>query len=92
VPLVRSLLKIHHVEHYVLEDAAHIETQQLEDLTYEPAPARVTVTADVPVQLSAEVSRLQVSVEQTETSFGFRTVSLWFGGWMESARGVIESE
>jgi hypothetical protein len=90
VPLVRSVLRIHNVERYVLQDAAHIGTQELAGVTYEPQAQRVTVTADVPVQVTVDVTSLEVSLEETGATFGVRTVSRWFGGLVESARSVIE--
>jgi hypothetical protein len=73
VPVARSVLRIHNVLEWSIDDREHAGTQVLDKVWYEPERELVTVESDVAMTVTARVSQLRVVVEDTEERVGTRS-------------------
>lgn len=66
VPYVESFLRLHHVWRWALEDTQRIGSYDFNVLRFDEGKQRIEVTTGVPLDLSADVERLEVSVLVTD--------------------------
>ncbi len=66
IPYVESFLRIHHVQRWALEDTQRIGSYDFNELRFDVTNHRIQVTTGVPLYLSANVERLEVSVLVTD--------------------------
>lgn len=66
VPYVESFLRIHHVRRWALEDTERIGSYDFNELRFDEGKQRIQITTGVPLNLSADVERLEVSVLVTD--------------------------
>jgi hypothetical protein len=66
VPYVESFLRLHHVRGWALEDTERIGSYDFNELRFDEGKQRIQITTGVPLNLSADVERLEVSVLVTD--------------------------
>lgn len=66
VPYVESFLRIHHVRKWALKDTERVGSYDFNELRFDERKQRIQITTGVPLNLSADVERLEVSVLVTE--------------------------
>lgn len=80
MPLLRSFLTIACANDWELEDTEGVGTYDFNGLVYDEGGSRLRVHTNIPLELSAAVSRLDVRVELTCEQIGFRPVRYFPGG------------
>lgn len=66
VPYVESFLRIHHARGWALEDTERIGSYDFNELRFDERKQRIQITTGVPLSLSVDVARLEVSVFVTD--------------------------
>jgi hypothetical protein len=65
-PIIESVLRLHHVSNYDVEDKAQIGLYSLDDIEYDERARTIRVSADPLLSITAVVSKLLVELEDTE--------------------------
>ena len=65
-PVIESVLRLHHVSNYDVEDEAQIGAYFLNDIKYDESAKTVRVTAEPLLSITAVVSQLLIELEDTE--------------------------
>lgn len=60
------LLRIHHVDSYVVEDEAQVGTYDFNEIEYNAGLKEIRITTGVPIEMRMTVQQLKISVEESE--------------------------